>query len=98
MPQGLMLLFSALFGSLLNLPLTTIKAEHPAPDQRGLNSRSMLLHLGVHLRHTWCAGRGRPAANKIHRQAWIGGLHASIGGAATFDGIFLTDIVAVLLT
>ena len=33
----------------------------------------------------------------LHRIAYLGAPVASIGGAGTFDGVFLTGIVAILL-
>lgn len=42
MAQGMTLLFSSLLGSVLNLPLATIKAEHPEVDLNTPDPRSML--------------------------------------------------------
>ncbi|PJA31440.1 MAG: hypothetical protein CO187_09420 [Zetaproteobacteria bacterium CG_4_9_14_3_um_filter_53_7] len=183
MAQGMTLLFSSLLGSMLNLPLTTIKAE---PPEVGLNTpdpRSMLrlpplpftgrtiiainvggclvplvfsasliyrfpfsvieLVVAIILVSAICYFSSRPVAGfgigmpplvapvaaaltavmlnhelaaplayicgtlgvlfgaDLLRMKDIGKLGApiaSIGGAGTFDGIFLTGIVAVLLT
>jgi len=181
--QGMLLLFASLFGSALNLPILTIKAEQPEPDLQELNPRTLLrmpmlpftghtliavnvggcmvpivfsaslihrfplpldqLLLSVGLVTTACYFMSRPipgigigmppliapiaaaitafAVNsdmaaplayicgtlgvligadllRLKDVARLGAPVASIGGAGTFDGIFLTGIVAVLLT
>jgi len=181
--QGMLLLFASLFGSGLNLPLTDIRAERPAPDLAQSPLRSLLrmpampftghtliavnaggclvpLVFSASLIHrfplSWleillavgsvaaiCHATSRPVpgvgigmppliaplaaaivAVLVDRElaaplAYIcgtlgvlagadlmrlkdisrmGAPVASIGGAGTFDGIFLTGIVAVLLT
>jgi uncharacterized membrane protein len=78
--SGLLQLFSALFGSLINLPVARVSAEEPQtppPVWVGLLIGADLLRL------------------KDVRQ--LGAPIASIGGAGTFDGIFMTGIVAALL-
>lgn len=186
--QGMLLLFASLFGSLLNLPLTTIQAEHPPepdPETSPVTPPQSLLRLPVvpftgrtlvavnvggclvpmvfsaSLLHRFslplpelvlaiaivaaiCYATSRPIPRigigmpmlvapiaaaivamliggkelaaplayvcgtmgvlvgadllRLKDIAKIGAPVASIGGAGTFDGIFLTGIVAVLLT
>jgi uncharacterized membrane protein len=183
--QGMLLLFASLFGSMLNLPLTSIKAEHPPePDPEKPSPQSLLrlpmmpftgrtliavnaggclvplvfsaslIHrfplplydilLAVAIVAAICYATSRPIPRlgigmpmlvapitaaivavliggeqlaaplayicgtlgvlvgadlfRLKDIAKIGAPIASIGGAGTFDGIFLSGIVAVLLT
>ena len=182
--QGMLLLFASLFGSLLNLPLTTIKAEHPPESAAETTPQSLLrlpmipftgrtmvavnvggclvplvfsasllhrfslplpnLALAIAIVAAICYATSRPIPRigigmpmlvapiaaavvamllggrelaaplayvcgtlgvlvgadlfRLKDIAKIGAPVASIGGAGTFDGIFLTGIVAVLLT
>lgn len=181
--QGMLLLFASLFGSSLNLPLTSIRAEHPNPEADSSMPKSLLrmpnlpfsgrtiiavnvggcmvpvvfsaslihhfpftggeLLLAVGLVSAVCYVMSRPvigigigmpplvapifaaivAISVNHELAAplayicgtlgvlvgadilrmkdvsrLGTPIASIGGAGTFDGIFFTGIVAVLLT
>lgn len=183
--QGMLLLFTSLFGSMLNLPLTSIKSEQPPqPDLKNPTPQSLLrlpmlpftgrtliavnaggclvpLVFSASLIHRFplplldillaviivagiCYATSRPIPHlgigmpmlvapitaaivamviggeklaaplayicgtlgvlvgadllRLKDVANIGAPIASIGGAGTFDGIFLTGIVAVLLT
>ena len=181
--QGMLLLFASLFGSALNLPITTIKAELPEPDQERIDPRRLLrlpilpftgrtliavnvggclvplvfsaslierfplpaieIVLAIALVSGICYFFSRPITGigigmppliapvaaalvafftngeqaaplayicgtlgvligadllRMKDVARLGAPIASIGGAGTFDGIFLTGIVAVLLT
>jgi len=182
--EGMLLLFASLFGSLLNLPLTTMKAEHPPEPEPQKPPQSLLrmptvpftgntlvaVNVGgclvpvvfsASLIHRFsipmvdmvmaivvvagiCYATSRPIPRigigmpmlvapiaaaivavliggkalaaplayicgtlgvlvgadlfRLKDIAKIGAPVASIGGAGTFDGIFLTGIVAVLLT
>jgi len=181
--QGMLLLFASLFGSSLNLPLTSIKAEHPEPDASQPDLRRLLrlpplpftgrtliavnvggclvpivfsaslinrfplagqdVLLAIAITAAICYAASRPVPGigigipmfiapitaaivamvidgelapplayicgtlgvligadllRMKDVAKLGAPIASIGGAGTFDGIFLTGIVAVLLT
>ena len=187
MGQGMLLLLTSLFGSAINLPVTSIKAERPLPDEAlnenlpnprrllhlpmmpftghtviavnvggcmvplvfsislmvrfSLDLPTLLLAIGVTSAICYAASRPIPGIGigmpifiapltaalvalfidsglaaplayisgtlgvligaDLLRMRDIGKLgtpFASIGGAGTFDGIFLTGIVAVLLT
>jgi len=181
--QGMLLLFASLFGSTINLPVTTIRAEPPAPDLMAEAPRTLLrlpqlpftgrmliavnaggclvplvfsASLIARFPLAWpqllpaiattsvvCYAASRPLPGigigmpilvapitaavvavlfggdmaaplayvagtlgviigadllRLRDVARLGAPIASIGGAGTFDGIFLTGIVAVLLT
>lgn len=181
--QGMLLLFASLFGSVINLPLFSVKAEKPEIDPAQQSLRSLLrlpempftgktivavnfggclvplvfslslisrfplelpaLLLAIAITSTICYAASRPVPGmgigmpilvapitaavvalmlggetasplayvagtlgvligadllRLRDIGKIGAPIASIGGAGTFDGIFLTGIVAVLLT
>lgn len=131
-----LLLFTSLLGSLINLPLFSVKAEGPPPNPLMVFGAVAMVAAVCRLASRPMPGVGigipifiaplaaamasliidpqhsAPLAyisgtlgvligadiSRINDIRKMGAPFASIGGAGTFDGIFLSGIVAVLLT
>jgi uncharacterized membrane protein len=81
---SVLLLFLSLIGSYINIPIKEIVSREPVISGRIVNSGTLGSLIGADLLN-------------LKKIPGLGTQVASIGGAGTFDGIFLTEIISVLL-